>query len=75
MTTIYTENGDPKYIKSGNISFLADLSNRDYRKIMDQDAITPFERVKIIEPEPVTTKSIEEQLSDIRAAIFELEGI
>jgi len=76
MTTIYTKSGIIQYIQSGGMSIPADPANRDYRRIMAQDAIAPFERIEIVEPEPIPTKkTIDEQLADIRAAIFELEGI
>lgn len=75
-TTIYTKYGIPQYIQSNGMSIPADEANRDYRRIMAQDAITPFERVEIIDPEPpVSVKSLEEQISDLRAALFEMEGI
>jgi len=69
MTTIYTKSGIIQYIQSGGMSIPADEKNRDYRKIMAQDAITPFERVEIVEPEP---KPQIDRLADIEAALLDL---
>jgi len=51
------------------MSIPADEKNRDYRNIMAQDAITPFERVEIVEPEP--TPQID-RLADIETALLDL---
>jgi len=69
MTTIYTKDGIIQYIQSDGMSIPADEKNRDYRKIMQQDAITPFERVEIVEPEP---KPQIDRLADIEAALLDL---
>jgi len=69
MTTIYTKSGIIQYIQSGGMSIPADEKNRDYRKVMAQDAITPFERVEIVEPEP---KPQIDRLADIEAALLDL---
>ena len=70
MTTIiYTKSGIIQYIQSDGMSIPADEKNRDYRKIMAQDAITPFERVEIVEPEP--TPQVD-RLADIEAALLDL---
>ena len=69
MTTIYTKDGVIQYIQSDGMSIPADEKNRDYRKIMDQDAITPFERVEIVEPEPAPQI---DRLADIETALLDL---
>jgi len=70
MTTIiYTKSGIIQYIQSDGMSIPADEKNRDYRKIMAQDAITPFERVEIVEPEPEPQV---DRLADIEAALLDL---
>ena len=69
MTTIYTKDGIIQYIQSDDMSIPADEKNRDYRKIMAQDAITPFERVEIVEPEP---KPQIDRLADIETALLDL---
>src|SRR5574343_1360168 len=58
----YTKNGEIQYIQSDGMSIPADNKNRDYRKVMAQDAITPFERVEIVETEPDNTPSLQEQI-------------
>lgn len=69
MTTIYVKSGIIQYIQSDGMSIPADEHNRDYRKIMAQDAITPFERVEIVEPEPEPQV---DRLADIEAALLDL---
>ncbi len=69
MTTIYTKSGIIQYIQSEGMSIPADEKNRDYRKVMAQDTITPFERVEIVEPEP---KPQIDRLADIEAALLDL---
>ena len=69
MTIIYTKSGIIQYIQSDGMSSPADEKNRDYRKIMAQDAITPFERVEIVEPEP---KPQIDRLADIETALLDL---
>ena len=65
MTTIYVKQGIIQSISSNGMSIPADEKNRDYRKIMAQDAITPFERVEIVEPEPDNTPSLQDQIDAI----------
>lgn len=65
MTTIYTKDGVIQYIQSDGMSIPADEKNRDYRKVMAQDTITPFERVEIVEPEPNTTPTLQDQIDAI----------
>ena len=48
--------------------------NRDYQQYLSDVAEHGPYPEEII-PEPVVVKSIDEQLSEIRAAIFEMEGI
>ena len=73
MSTIfYTKNGIIQYILSDGMSIPADEKNRDYRKVMAQDAITPFERVEIVEPEPSNTPTNEERLASVEMALLEL---
>lgn len=68
-TTIYTKGGIIQYIQSDGMSIPADEKNRDYRKVMAQDAITPFERVEIVYPEPIIGPTTEERLATLEAAI------
>jgi hypothetical protein len=51
------------------MSIPADERNRDYRKVMIQDGLTPFPRVEIVEPEP---KPQIDRLADIEAALLDL---
>ena len=65
MTTIYTKDGVIQRIQSEGMNIPVDPKNRDYRKVMAQDAITPFERVEIVEPEPDNTPSLQEQINTL----------
>jgi len=65
MTTIYTKDGVIQRIQSEGMNIPVDPKNRDYRKVMAQDAITPFERVEIVEPEPDKTPSLQEQINTL----------
>ena len=66
MTTIiYTKDEVIQYIQSDGMSIPADPLNRDYRKVMAQDAVSPFERVEIVEPEPDNTPSLQDQIDAI----------
>jgi len=69
MTTIYVKDGIIQYIQSDGMSIPADEKNRDYRKVMAQDAITPFKRVEIVKPEPEPQI---DRLADIEAALLDL---
>jgi len=73
MTTIYTKDGIIQYIQSDGMSIPADEKNRDYRKIMAQDAITPFERVEIVEPVPVDSVSLEDRIASLELREIEKE--
>ena len=73
MTTIYTKDGIIQYVQSYGMSIPADEKNRDYRKIMAQDAITPFERVEIVEPEPDTTPSDKERIAALEQYVMDKE--
>ena len=48
--------------------------NRDYQQYLEYAATYTYPVEIIPDPEPAG-KSIDEQLADIRAALFELEGI
>ena len=72
MTTIYTKSGIIQYIQSDNMSIPADERNRDYRKVMAQDAITPFERVEIVDPEPTTVRDLAAELDAMKPVLDEL---
>ena len=72
MTTIYTKNGIIQYIKSDGMSIPVDEKNRDYRKIMAQDAITPFERVEIVDPEPTPARDLAAELDIIQAVLDDM---
>ena len=72
MTIIYTKNGIIQYIHSDGMSIPVDEKNRDYRKIMAQDAITPFERVEIVEPEPTPARDLAAELDIIQAVIDDM---
>ena len=73
MTTIYTKSGIIQYIQSAGMSIPADEKNRDYRRIMAQDAITPFERVEIVEPEPVDSVSLADRIASLELREIEKE--
>lgn len=64
MTVIYTKNGVIEYIQSGDACIIADESNRDYRKVMAQDVITPFDRFEIVDT-TVTTPSLQDQINTL----------
>jgi len=68
-TIIYTKSGIIQHIQSDEMSIPADERNRDYRKVMIQDGLTPFPRVEIVEPEP---KPQIDRLADIEAALLDL---
>ena len=72
MTTIYVKSGIIQYIQSDTQSIPADEKNRDYRKIMAQDAITPFERVEIVEPEPTPARDLAAELDIIQAVLDDM---
>lgn len=72
MTTIYTKSGIIQSIQSDGMSIPADEKNRDYRKIIAQDAITPFERVEIVEPEPMPARDLAAELDIIQAVIDDM---
>lgn len=71
-TIIYTKSGVIQYIQSDGMSIPADEHNRDYRKVMAQDAITPFERVEIVEPEPTPARDLAAELDIIQAVIDDM---
>jgi len=71
-TTIYTKNGIIQHIQSDGMSIPADEKNRDYRKIMAQDAITPFERVEIVEQEPTPARDFAAELDIIQAVLDDM---
>lgn len=72
MTTIYVKDGIIQYIQSDGMSIPADEENRDYRKIMAQDVITPFERVEIVEPEPTPARDLAAELDIIQAVLDDM---
>jgi len=73
-TTVYTKTGFVVRIDSDNVSIPANPENRDYRKLMVQDSITPFERVEIVDPEP-QPPTIEERLAAVEMALLEVAGV
>lgn len=72
MTTIYTKDGIIQYIDYNGVSIPSDVKNRDYRKVMAQDAITPFERVEIVEPESTPTRDLAAELDIIQAVLDDM---
>jgi hypothetical protein len=54
------------------MSIPADPANRDYRKIMARDAITPFELVETVEPEPESTRDLAAELDIIQAVLDDM---
>jgi|GEM_PF-5516434 len=65
MTKIYTKNGVIQYIITNTGCIPGDITNRSYRKIMAQDAITPFERMEIPDPVEEAPPSLQDQINTL----------
>jgi hypothetical protein len=71
-TIIYTKSGIIQHIQSDEMSIPADERNRDYRKVMIQDGLTPFPRVEIVEPELSPSRDLSAELDIIQAVLDDM---
>ena len=72
MTTIFTKAGIISYVQHEGMSIPADDKNRDYRKIMIQDGLTPFPRIEIVEPEPEPARDLAAEIDAIKPILDEI---